>query len=177
MLSIFEEWYGNLSTVISRITKRRFMRLTVEWGKRSVDSFRTPEKFGRMSAISTYLRFKSRELSFLAKLFSPRHKMANFLMLRAWSYLSIYFSAEFMTCFVTVWTELGCALKGLHLTLTSKFSIFVSSDLSSGCWRKLVENVVFFEKTVKRSLSIDKSLMIDYICNFTIHRKSSTDSS
>ena len=26
-------------------------------------------------------------------------------------------------------------------------------------------------------LSIDKSLMIDYICNFTIHRKSSTDSS
>ena len=30
----------------------------------------------------------------------------------------IYFSAEFMTCFVTVWTDLGSALKGLHLTLT-----------------------------------------------------------
>ena len=76
------------------------------------------EKFGRMNAISTYLRLESREVSFLTKLFSPRDTLAHFLMLRSWSYLSIYFSTNFLICCVTLLTDLGGALKRLHLTLT-----------------------------------------------------------
>ena len=55
-----------------------------------------------MNAISTYPRIKSRELSFLAKLFSPRDTMAHFLMLSAWSYLPTYFSAGFLIYCVRV---------------------------------------------------------------------------
>ena len=76
------------------------------------------EKFGRTNAISTYLRLKSREVSFLTKLSSPRDTLAHFLMLRSWSYLSIYFSTSFLICCVTLLTDLGGALKRLHLTLT-----------------------------------------------------------
>ena len=83
-----------------------------------------------MNAISTYPRFKSRELSFLTKLFSPRDAMAHFLMLRASSYLSTYFSEGYLICFVTFLTDLGIALIRIHLTLIYDL-FFVFSDLSS----------------------------------------------
>ena len=56
--------------------------------------------------------------------------MAHFLMLRASSYLSTYFSEGYLICFVTFLTDLGIALIRIHLTLTYDL-YFVFSDLSS----------------------------------------------
>ena len=128
VISIFEEWYSNLQTVISRLTEKRLKRHIV--GPRQVIGWFLSEKFGQLNAISTYPLFKSQELSFLNKLFSPRDTMAHFLMLRASSYLSTYFSEGFLICFVTFWIDLGIALKRIHLTLTYDL-FFVFSNLSS----------------------------------------------
>ena len=45
-------------------------------------------------------------------------RTAHFLTLRSLSYLSTYFSTNFLICCVTLFTDLGGALKRLHLTLT-----------------------------------------------------------
>ena len=117
---INEQGFVNLTKVILCLTgKRAFYEAysramhVIGWflsdsGKHLVEWMRS--RLTHTSNLEKYLF----SINYLAHVIRTAH----FLTLRSWSYLSTYFSTNFLICCVTLYTDLGGALKRLHLTLT-----------------------------------------------------------